>query len=72
VDHDGEAIRPCVTFLIFFINEDFICSFFVSDVVNAQVMAIPIEIGWVLLTMAGPLEWSNAWVFYIGRLLTGK
>jgi len=35
-------------------------------------MAVPMEVGWLILTLAGPLEWTDAWIFYIGRFLTGK
>lgn len=33
--------------------------------------AIPTLIGWILLTIAGPLDIESASIFYIGRILTG-
>ncbi len=35
-------------------------------------MVVPFVAGWVILTMAGPLELTDAWWFYTGRLLTGS
>ncbi len=34
-------------------------------------MVVPFVAGWIILTMAGPLELTEAWWFYVGRLLTG-
>ncbi len=34
-------------------------------------MVVPFVAGWTILTMTGPLELTDAWWFYAGRLLTG-